>query len=72
VLGALLGYAIGFFLFERSAWIISLFGYGGKEAALRATYDQYGVWSSPKGDAHSVKLVTIFGDRFTADLRSSR
>jgi membrane protein YqaA with SNARE-associated domain len=45
VLGGLLGYAIGFFLFESvGSFIISLFGYGGKEEALRAFYDQWGVW----------------------------
>jgi membrane protein YqaA with SNARE-associated domain len=45
VLGGLLGYAIGLFLFESiGKWIISLFGYGGKEAALRAFYDQWGAW----------------------------
>ena len=45
VLGGILGYAIGFFLFESvGKWIISLFGYGGKEAALRAFYDQWGAW----------------------------
>jgi membrane protein YqaA with SNARE-associated domain len=45
VLGGLLGYAIGYLLFESvGQWIITLFGYGGKEEALRASYDQYGVW----------------------------
>ena len=45
VLGGLLGYAIGLFLFESvGKWIIGLFGYGGKEAALRAFYDQWGAW----------------------------
>ena len=45
VLGGLLGYAIGYFLFESvGQWIISLFGYGGKEAELRAFYDHWGAW----------------------------
>lgn len=45
VLGALLGYAIGYLVFESvGSAIISFFGYGGKEDALRASYDQYGVW----------------------------
>lgn len=45
VMGGLLGYAIGFFLFESvGQWIISLFGYGGKEAALRAFYAEWGAW----------------------------
>jgi membrane protein YqaA with SNARE-associated domain len=45
VFGALLGYAIGYYLFELvGQFIISLFGYGGKEAALRASYEQYGAW----------------------------
>ncbi|MBI1252562.1 MAG: DedA family protein [Alphaproteobacteria bacterium] len=45
VLGGLLGYAIGFFLWESVGQaIISLFGYAGKEAELRAFYDQWGAW----------------------------
>ena len=45
VLGALLGYAIGFWLFESvGSQIISFFGYGGKEDELRASYAQAGVW----------------------------
>jgi membrane protein YqaA with SNARE-associated domain len=45
VLGGLLGYAIGFFLFETvGKAIVSFFGYGGKETELRAFYDQWGVW----------------------------
>lgn len=45
VLGALLGYFIGYVLFESvGKWIISLFGYAGKEEALRAAYDQWGAW----------------------------
>jgi len=45
VFGALLGYAIGFFLFEAvGSAIISVFGYGGKEEELRASYAAAGVW----------------------------
>lgn len=45
VLGGLLGYAIGFFLWESVGQaIIALFGYAGKEAALRAFYAQWGGW----------------------------
>jgi membrane protein YqaA with SNARE-associated domain len=45
VLGALLGYAIGFFLFEAvGSAIISFFGYGGKEEELRASYAAAGIW----------------------------
>ena len=45
VIGGLLGYAIGFFLFETvGSFLISLFGYAGKEADLRAFYDKWGVW----------------------------
>jgi len=43
VLGGIAGYAIGYFLWESvGQWIISLFGYGGKEAQLRAFYAQWG------------------------------
>lgn len=43
VLGGLLGYAIGYLLFESvGSAIISFFGYGGREAELRAFYDEYG------------------------------
>jgi membrane protein YqaA with SNARE-associated domain len=45
VLGALLGYAIGYWLFESlGSQIISFFGYGGKEEALRAQYAEAGIW----------------------------
>jgi membrane protein YqaA with SNARE-associated domain len=45
VLGALLGYAIGYWLFETvGSAIISVFGYGGKEEELRAQYAEYGAW----------------------------
>src|SRR6185295_3029956 len=45
VLGAMLGYAIGYFVFESVGQaILNFFGYGGKEEELRASYAQYGVW----------------------------
>jgi membrane protein YqaA with SNARE-associated domain len=45
VLGGLAGYAIGYFLFESvGRGIIAVFGYGGKEAALRAFYAEWGAW----------------------------
>ena len=45
VLGGLLGYAIGMFLFDTIGQaIISFFGYGGREAELRAFYAQWGAW----------------------------
>lgn len=45
VLGAMLGYAIGYWLFETvGSAIISVFGYGGKEEELRAQYAEYGAW----------------------------
>ena len=45
VLGGLLGYAIGMFLFDTvGSAIISFFGYGGREAELRAFYDRWGAW----------------------------
>jgi membrane protein YqaA with SNARE-associated domain len=45
VLGGLLGYAIGLFLFDTVGQaIIGFFGYAGKEADLRAMYDKWGAW----------------------------
>lgn len=45
VAGALLGYAIGFYLFEAvGSAIIGFFGYGGKEEELRASYAAAGIW----------------------------
>ena len=45
VLGAMLGYAIGYLLFESvGSAIISFFGYGGREAELRAQYAEAGIW----------------------------
>jgi membrane protein YqaA with SNARE-associated domain len=45
VLGGLLGYAIGMFLFDTIGQaILGFFGYGGRETELRAFYDQWGAW----------------------------
>lgn len=45
VLGGLLGYAIGMFLFDTVGQaILSFFGYAGREAELRAFYDRWGAW----------------------------
>jgi membrane protein YqaA with SNARE-associated domain len=45
VLGALLGYAIGFYLFEAvGTHILNFFGYGGKQAELQTAYATAGVW----------------------------
>lgn len=45
VAGAILGYAIGYYLFEAvGAHILNFFGYGGKEAEFRAAYATVGVW----------------------------
>jgi membrane protein YqaA with SNARE-associated domain len=45
VLGGLLGYAIGYLVFESVGQaILNFFGYGGKEEQLRTSYAQYGVW----------------------------
>jgi len=45
VLGGLLGYGIGYFLFDSiGQWILNVFGYAGKVEALRAFYDKWGAW----------------------------
>lgn len=44
VLGAAIGYGIGYMAFEAvGSKIISFFGYGGKEEQLREIYDGYGL-----------------------------
>jgi membrane protein YqaA with SNARE-associated domain len=46
LLGGLLGYAIGLFLFDTvGEAIIGFFGYGGREAELRAFYDRWGAFA---------------------------
>ena len=43
VLGGLLGYAIGYLLYDSvGAWLINLYGYGQKVEALREFYAQWG------------------------------
>ncbi len=45
VLGGLVGYAIGALLYDSvGAWLIQLYGYGGKVEAFRAAYAQWGAW----------------------------
>lgn len=44
VLGALLGYAIGLYLFDTlGVWVINLYGLQDKVAQFRSFYDQYGL-----------------------------
>jgi membrane protein YqaA with SNARE-associated domain len=44
-LGGLLGYAIGFFLFETAGrWILDLYGYADKFEQFAAQYNEYGAW----------------------------
>jgi membrane protein YqaA with SNARE-associated domain len=43
VLGGVLGYAIGALLYDTiGLWLVNLYGYGAKMAALRATYAEWG------------------------------
>lgn len=45
VLGGLLGYAIGYLLYESvGSWLIQLYGYGQQSAAFRDAYAQWGHW----------------------------
>ena len=45
VLGGILGYAIGAWLYDSVGhWLISLYGYGDKVEAFRALYAKYGSW----------------------------
>jgi membrane protein YqaA with SNARE-associated domain len=45
VLGGVLGYAIGYLLYDSvGQWLIHLYGYGDKVEAFRASYAQYGAW----------------------------
>jgi membrane protein YqaA with SNARE-associated domain len=44
VLGAMLGYAIGFYLFETiGMWVIGIYGLEDKVAQFKVFYDQYGL-----------------------------
>jgi membrane protein YqaA with SNARE-associated domain len=45
VLGGILGYAIGAWLYDSVGhWLISIYGYGDKVEAFRALYAKYGAW----------------------------
>jgi membrane protein YqaA with SNARE-associated domain len=45
VAGGILGYAIGSLLYDSvGAWLIQLYGYGGKVETFRAAYAQWGAW----------------------------
>jgi len=45
VLGGLLGYAIGYYLFETiGAWVVKLYNLQGALDNFRAGFEQYGVW----------------------------
>ncbi len=45
VAGGVAGYAIGALLYDSVGhWLISLYGYGDKVEAFRASYAQYGAW----------------------------
>jgi membrane protein YqaA with SNARE-associated domain len=45
VAGGVLGYAIGYFLYESlGLWLMQLYGYGGKVEAFRQAYVEWGAW----------------------------
>ncbi|HEY0223352.1 MAG TPA: YqaA family protein [Pseudolabrys sp.] len=45
VAGGILGYAIGSLLYDSvGAWLIQIYGYGGKVETFRAAYAQWGAW----------------------------
>jgi membrane protein YqaA with SNARE-associated domain len=45
VLGGIVGYAIGAFLYDTlGQWLISLYGYGDSVEAFRAAYAEWGSW----------------------------
>src|SRR3569833_1058642 len=45
VLGGIVGYGIGALLYDTvGAWLIQLYGYGGKVEAFRASYNEWGAW----------------------------
>jgi membrane protein YqaA with SNARE-associated domain len=45
VAGGVLGYAIGFFLYESlGLWLMQLYGYGSKIEAFREAYVEWGTW----------------------------
>ena len=45
VLGGILGYAIGYFLYETlGLWLINLYGLATQAEAYRAAYNEWGLW----------------------------
>jgi membrane protein YqaA with SNARE-associated domain len=45
VLGGILGYAIGYLLYDTlGQWLVGLYGYGAKIDAFRALYQEWGHW----------------------------
>ena len=45
VAGGILGYAIGYFLYESlGLWLMQLYGYGNKVEAFRQAYVEWGTW----------------------------
>jgi membrane protein YqaA with SNARE-associated domain len=45
VLGGILGYAIGYFLYETlGLWVINLYGLATQAEAYRAAYNEWGLW----------------------------
>jgi len=45
VVGGLLGYAIGYFVYETlGLWVINLYGLASQFEAYRAAYNQWGLW----------------------------
>ena len=45
VLGGILGYAIGYFLYETlGLWVINLYGLAQQAEAYRAAYNEWGLW----------------------------
>ena len=45
VLGGMLGYAIGYLLYDTlGQWLVGLYGYGAKIDAFRALYQEWGHW----------------------------
>lgn len=68
VLGGMLGYAIGYFLYESAGkWLLGVYHLDGKLAGIKAFYDQYGAFVIlVKGFTPiPFKLVTIASGIFT-------
>jgi membrane protein YqaA with SNARE-associated domain len=62
VIGGMVGYAIGMFLFDSvGSWLVSLYGYEDKVEHLRQQYAEYGAWIILIKGATPIpyKLVTI-------------